>query len=89
MAWRPIEWPGTAVVAAHSARARARWGAVTVAEGGAGNNGSPMAHLPWGQGQGHEGSGRGAPCKMRNGATHRGGRASVRWRGEAGAVVLR
>jgi hypothetical protein len=73
-AWRPIGQPGPAVMAATG---RARWGAVTAAEAGA-VAWAATTRLPRGRGQGHEGGGRGAPGKMRNGAAHRGGRASVR-----------
>jgi hypothetical protein len=48
---------------------------------GAGGHDSPMTRLVWGRGQGHEGGGRGASGKMRNGVAHRGGRASVRCTG--------
>jgi hypothetical protein len=37
----------------------------------------------------HQRRGAEAPGKKRNGATHRGGRASVRWRGEANAAAFR
>jgi hypothetical protein len=46
------------------------------------------AHLPRGRGQGHEGSGRGAPGKVGNGVAHRGGRVSVGWRGETSAATF-
>jgi hypothetical protein len=49
----------------------------------------PTAPLLLGRGQGYEGGGRGALGKMSNDAAHRGGRSSVRWRGETGAVVVR
>jgi hypothetical protein len=55
----------------------------------ASTEGSPAARLPWGRGRGHEGGGRGAPGKVGNGVAHRGGRASVGWRGETGAAAFR
>jgi hypothetical protein len=48
----------------------------------------PMAPLLWGQGQGHEGGGRGAPGKMSNGAAHRGGGAMVGWQRDINAMAV-
>jgi hypothetical protein len=66
----------------------ARRGAVTVAEAGAAAW-MATARFPQGRGQGHEGGGRGKPGNMRNDVAHRGGRPSVRWRGEAGTAASR
>jgi hypothetical protein len=93
MGW-PIGRPGPAVAVAQGARARcaqARRGTITTAKASmVARAATAQRWLPLlqGRGHGHEGNGRGASDKMDNDAAHRGGRASVRWRGETGAAAF-
>jgi hypothetical protein len=97
VAWRPTTHgrsrPNPAVLTACGAGAthwaRSPRDVCPGRRGGASADGSPAAHLPLGQGRGHEGGGRGAPGKVGNGVAHRGGRASVGWRGETDAATFR
>jgi hypothetical protein len=85
---QPLRWP---TVHARNARACTTghghhgWSQC----GGVGGHGWLTAPLLRGRVQGHKGGGRGAPGKRNNNAAHRGGRASVRRRGETDTVVFR